>query len=221
MTTLVRESQTDDPFSFHDRGPSPAHATALLTAAAVAGLWAGAATSYAQGVLPAEWSQLANSGAVWTVVAAAVALACARVRWLAVLAGTVALVAEVAGYYAVASALRGVPTTRAEWLLWSIAALWVGPAAGLAAWGIARGRPRQRVCAVLALAGLVAGEGLYEVRHIGAVRFGWAELWLAGLTALAAGVFTSAAWGRRAGAVGLGVAVAVSTYAVYAQTTLL
>lgn len=194
---------------------------ALLVGATLAGLGAGVATSYAQGLLPGEWFQVANSGAVWTVVAFVVAVICSRSRHLAVAAGTLALVAEVLGFYLIAAAAREIPTTRAETVLWTIAALWVGPAAGFAGWCTTHGDALQRLAATLAVAGLLAGEGLYEVRRVGSDLFGRTELWVAFTIALAGVLYIRSGWQGRLVGIGVGAIVASSIYALYSQTILL
>jgi hypothetical protein len=89
---------------------------------------AGGLTAYLQGVVPAGWSTIANSGAVWTVVAVAVAAAVGRIWSIAVAAGLLALLGEVVGYYAYLAEVH-IPASRAELLLWTVAALWIGPLA--------------------------------------------------------------------------------------------
>src|SRR5690349_19135094 len=93
------------------------------TLALGAGLLVGIVTSYLQGALPGSWNRLANSGAVWTVLAFAVAVRVARNRSESVGAGLFALLGSVAGYYALASPLRDIATTFGERLLWTMAAL--------------------------------------------------------------------------------------------------
>lgn len=194
---------------------------ALLGGAAVAGLVSGVVTSYAQGLLPGDWNQIADSGAVWTVVAFVVSLTCVRLRGLAVAAGTFALVAEVLGYYAIAAPARDIPTMRAEILLWTIAALWVGPAAGFTAWCAVHGDAPRRLAAALTVAGLLAGEGLYEIRRLGNELFGRTELLVAFTVALAGVLFTGAGWRGRLVGIAAGMIVASSVYALYSQTILL
>lgn len=150
-----------------------------LVAAAAAGVGAGVLTAQLQGVLSADWNTIANSGAVWTVVTFALTALLARTQTVAMAAGMLALVGEVIGYYGWAAAVRHVPVTHAEELLWTMAALWIGPLVGLAAFHVRWGSARQRIVAAAAMAGVVAGEGLYLIRIAGVPRSGWVEVALA------------------------------------------
>jgi len=197
-----------------------AAAAATLLVVAIIGLCAGVATSWLQGELSGGWSVLADSGAVWTVVAFGLAAVCAGPRWAAVTAGTLALLCEVAGYYVVAAASQGIAVTVNEQVLWTVAALWIGPLAGVAAYYWRRGSAVQSVLSGVAVAGLVAGEGLHLVRRAGRLDAGWGELVAA--AALAAVVLATSRTARRyrGAALVAGGAVALVTYAVYGQTIL-
>ncbi len=157
----------------------PARTAPLARAWALAlgaGLVVGIATSYLQGVLPGSWNRLANSGGVWTVLAFAVAVRVSRNRSEAVGAGLFALLGSVAGYYAVASPLRGIATSWNERLLWTTAALLIGPAAGFAADLWARGSRLPRLTGGLSMCGVVAGEGLHAIARISSTdSAGWVE----------------------------------------------
>jgi hypothetical protein len=153
--------------------------------ALVAGLGVGVATSYLQGVLPGSWNRLANSGSVWIVLAFAVAVRVARNRSEAVGAGLFGLLGAVAGYYAVASPVRGIATTWSERLLWTMAALLIGPPAGLAADLWSRGSRLPRLIAGLAMCGVVVGEALHAIARISSAdSAGWVEF-LVGVVAAA------------------------------------
>lgn len=157
----------------------PARTAPLARAWALAlcaGLVVGVATSYLQGVLPGSWNQLANSGSVWTVLAFAVAVRVARDRSESVGAGLFALLGSVAGYYALAAPLRDIATTWGERLLWTAAALLLGPVAGLAADLWTRGSRLSRLTGGLAMCGVVAGEGLHAIARVsGTDSAGWIE----------------------------------------------
>ena len=101
-------------------------------AALVLGIAVGVSTSYLQGELPGSWNTLANSGAVWTVVAFAIAAAVLRhAEPRRSLAGLAALLGEVLGYYAVASPIRASRRAPSERTLWIAAALVGRPACRL------------------------------------------------------------------------------------------
>jgi hypothetical protein len=157
----------------------PARTAPLARAWALAlgaGLIVGIATSYLQGALPGSWNRLANSGSVWTVLSFAVAARVARNRSEAVGAGLFALLGSVAGYYAIASPLRDIATSWSERLLWTTAALLVGPFAGFAADLWARGSRLPRLTAGLAMCGVVLGEGLHAIARISSTdSAGWVE----------------------------------------------
>ena len=188
----------------------------------VTGLGVGVATSYLQGVLPGSWNTLANSGAVWTVVAFAVAMVVTDESFVpSVLCGLLTLLGEVLGYYAIAAPLRHVATSAAERTLWVVAAVVIGPLAGWAAWLVRRGRAAERLCAAVGVCGVVVGEGLHAVLRISrSSAAGWTEIVLGATVALAlvAGLPTPVR-GRLAAA-GVGVVVALAVFAVYGETVL-
>src|SRR4051812_34360355 len=86
----------------------------LLVLAFIVGVAAGVGTSYLQGVLPGPTNSLANSGAVWSMVAFLVTLASRQRGARAAVIGALALLGEVAGYYAIASPLRDIPSSTNE-----------------------------------------------------------------------------------------------------------
>jgi hypothetical protein len=191
-------------------------ATALLGAAAV-GILAGGLTAYLQGVLSAQWNTVANSGAVWTLAGAAAAAVLGRQRGTAAGAGLLVLVGEVAGYYAYVTDVLHLPVLRAEELLWTLAALWIGPLAGLAAFAARWDRGAARAVALLAFCGIVGGEGAY-LWHVAQVPgAGQVEVAAAGVGAAAVLGWVRASWPARAAAVLAGVAVAALVYLAYRQ----
>lgn len=190
--------------------------TALaLPAAATAGLVAGGLTCLLQEFLPGDWNTVVNSGAVWTVVAYAVAALVARTQSGAALAGLLVLVGEVAGYYIYLADVRHLPGLHSAEILWTVAALWIGPLAGLAAHRGRWGDAAQRMASFAAIAGVIAGEGAYLVRIAGVVSAGWAEIVVGTvITAMAL------AWGRaparaRLAALAAGLVVAGAVYTAY------
>lgn len=194
---------------------APSTATVALPAAAIAGLVAGGLTCLLQQFLPGDWNTVVNSGAVWTVVAYVVAALVARTQSGAALAGLLVLVGEVAGYYIYLADVRHLPGLHSAEILWAVAALWIGPLTGLAAYRARWGDAVQRMTSLAAIAGVIAGEGAYLVRIADVVRAGWVEIVVAALitaTALAAGRSPARA---RLGALVVGVGVAGAVYTAY------
>lgn len=109
----------------------------VLALAVVVGAGWGAVTSGLQTVLPAPWSALANSVTPWVLPSFLVGAA-AR-RWqVALLAGVVVCLGEVAGYYLL-STVRGFGVGAGEVVLWSATAVVGGPLFGVAGWLWRRG----------------------------------------------------------------------------------
>ena len=186
-----------------------------LPTAAIAGLVAGGLTCLLQEFLPGDWNTVVNSGAVWTVVAYVFAALVARTQTGAALAGLLVLVGEVAGYYIYLADVRHLSGLHSAEILWTVAALWIGPLTGLAAHRARWGDAAQRMTSLAAIAGVIAGEGAYLVRIADVVRAGWVEIVIGTmLTAVAL------AWGRaparvRLGAFAAGVFVAGAVYSAY------
>jgi Family of unknown function (DUF6518) len=188
---------------------------AALGAAAVAGAAAGALTAYLQGVVPADWSTIANSGAVWTVVAFGVAAVAARTLAIGVAAGLLALLGEVAGYYVYLAEVLHIPAAQSEQVLWTMAALWIGPLTGLGGFFARWGTAGQRMPALLALAGVFAGEGAYLIRLAGLPKAGWVEVVVAAVLAGQAVTSGRVSIPRRAVALAIGAATAGAVYLAY------
>ncbi|MFE6894623.1 DUF6518 family protein [Streptomyces sp. NPDC057694] len=132
-------------------------------AATAGGLLLGVLTNLAQGWLPGDWNQIANSGAVWSAVAfAAGAVLYPRGSVTqAALGGLGAEVGLVVGYYGYAEFGRDGMGDLSAPLLWLGMACVAGPLFGVAGHWWRRGRTkRTRVTAVAALAGLFGMEGL-------------------------------------------------------------
>jgi hypothetical protein len=158
-----------------------------LPAAAIAGLVAGGLTCLLQEFVHTDWNTAVNSGAVWTVVAFAVAALVAHTRAGAAVAGLLVLVGEVAGYYLYLADVRHLPGLHSAEILWTVAALWIGPLTGLAAFRARWGDAAQRTTALTAVAGVIAGEGAYLVRIAGMVKSGWVEIGLGTAITVAGG----------------------------------
>jgi len=186
-----------------------------IPAAALGGLLAGALTCLLQGVLPGDWNTVVNSGAVWTVVAFGVAALVAATERTAMLAGLLVLVGEVAGYYLYLADVRHLPGLHTAEVLWTVAALWIGPLTGLAAYRARWGDAAQRMTALAAIAGVIAGEGVYLVRIGGMVRSGWVEIVIGALITATALAWGRAPWRARASALATGTGVAAAVYIAY------
>jgi hypothetical protein len=185
-----------------------------LAGAALVGTAAGVLTGRLQSVLASNWSTIANSGAVWTVVAFAAAAGLGRTRNVAIGAGLLVLVGEVIGYYGYL-AVRDLAATPSAELLWTLAALWIGPLAGLGAFATRWGTAEQRMLSLTALAGVVAGEGVHLIRLAGLPKAGWVEVTLAGVLAAAAITSGRVRLRVRLGTLGLGALIALSVSFAY------
>ncbi|MBF0687144.1 MAG: hypothetical protein IR158_05165 [Cellulomonas sp.] len=106
--------------------------TRVLALAVVAGLVSGVLTSFGQAVLPGPLAGLANAVAPWLVVPFAVGALTRRWAW-ALVAGAVACLGQVVGYYVTAD-LRGFPVGTTRALCWLLAGLPGGVVAGVAGW---------------------------------------------------------------------------------------
>lgn len=184
-----------------------------LCAAAGVGLAGGLATMWWQGILPGDWNTPANSGAVWVLVAFSVAAAIAAPTRTAAVAGGLVLVGEVVGYYAIAAPLRDIPTVHSEQELWTVAALWIGPLAGLGGHFARVGTAWQRAVAVLAACGMVGGEGWYLISA--GVPAGQVELAAAGAGALLTLAVLRLRPLASAGVLALGCAMAWCVFTTY------
>ncbi|WP_447005216.1 DUF6518 family protein [Saccharothrix isguenensis] len=144
---------------------SPVRRTALRDPLVVVsvGVICGLLTNLGQGLLPGALNQLANSGAVWTVLAFAAGAWSSR-RGLAagVVGGLCAEVGLVVGYYGYAEIGRD---GMGEWfwpVVWLVMALVAGPLFGTAgAWWRHGRRPVLRVTGLALLAGVFGAEGLH------------------------------------------------------------
>ena len=193
----------------------PSVSLVTLPVSALGGLVAGGLTCLLQEYAPTDWNTAVNSGAVWTVVAFAVAALVGRTQANAAVAGLLVLVGEVAGYYAYLAGVRHLPGLHSAEILWTVAALWIGPLAGLTAHRARWGDQVQRMTAIAAIAGVVAGEGAYLVRWGGMVHSGWIEITIATIVTAAALASRRAPWHARAGALAIGLVVAACVYTSY------
>jgi len=195
----------------------PASRTRLvgLLAAVAIGLGAGVATSYLQGVLPSSADFLANSGAVWTLVAFLIALWSAdRVR-AAAAAGLLGLLGEVLGYYAIAAPIRHIATGSRERVLWTVGALVIGSIAGWLAFHARHGLPAHRAAAAGAVCGVIAGEGAYALIRLSHRAQGWIELLVAVVALAATAGRLARSWPDRLASVAPALVAAALVYAAY------
>ena len=100
-------TRTDGP----DYLPRTVGRAARLASAAAGGVSCGVLTLWMQGRLNGNWEVLGNSGAVWTVVAVALAALLGRSAAGSAVAGLLALLGEVAGYYWCAAPWHGIAVT--------------------------------------------------------------------------------------------------------------
>jgi hypothetical protein len=130
-----------------------------ILVAVVFGLIIGGATALLQGELPGSWNPLANSGAVWLLCAALCSVVAPRTSWAAA-AGTVSLLAMLAGFYVTAIVVHGTPESRAIAAVWTVAALLGGPVYGAAGFWLRGASDRARAAGIALIAGALIGEGI-------------------------------------------------------------
>ncbi|SEF16744.1 DUF6518 family protein [Jiangella alba] len=145
--------------------PAPRRPLVVLSAVAAAGLALGVLTAYAQGWLPDEVGSLANSSGAWTVLAFGLAWWAAGRPVVAAAAGALALLTLLAGYV-IGAEVRGFPSSTALMVFWGAAAIVVGPVIGLAAAWVRSGPPVRAALGAGAVAGVLAGEGVYGLRYV-------------------------------------------------------
>jgi hypothetical protein len=146
----------------------------------VAGLAIGIGTQILQGVLPRNVGQLANSGAMWALGAAAVG-AVMRSDHFAAAAGGIALVIASYSYYDAVDWFEHSSSNGSGARMWAMVGLAVGPVFGVLGRWI-RVDLAKRWVAVAAVAGVLLGEGA-ELIWFAGVR----DLWPAGITEMAIG----------------------------------
>jgi hypothetical protein len=105
---------------------------ARIAIAVAIGIVVGAGTSFAQAQLAYPWAALANSASPWLLGGFAAGAIQLR-RGIAIAAGFVACVLEVASYYVTSSA-RGFPVSHGWIAFWVASALLGGPVSGWAGW---------------------------------------------------------------------------------------
>ncbi|WP_370424266.1 DUF6518 family protein (plasmid) [Streptomyces sp. QH1-20] len=151
------------------------------------GLVLGVLTNLAQGWLPAPWDQIPNSGAVWSTVAFIAGALLARWASLrvAAVAGLLAEVGLVAGYYGYAEFGRDGMGDLTFPLLWLTLACVAGPLFGVAGVWWRRSRTvRRRVTGLASLAGVFGMEGIDYAWTLHYTSQAWACLAVALLASL-------------------------------------
>lgn len=100
---------------------------------------------------------LGELGGPW-VFAAFAAGTISRSRWVAALAGVIAMVAMLVGYYGMAGIDGGAETAHA-FQFWLAVALAAGPILGFVGWHALSSHPVVRVTSIAVLAGYLVAEG--------------------------------------------------------------
>jgi hypothetical protein len=140
------------------------------------GVTTGVVTVLGQGVLDAQWNRLANSGAIWLLVAFLVGSIMPTRPWAAA-AGVGTLVGAVIGYYVAAVAIAGASASPGSLVIWTGTALVGGPVYGLAGRLWREPEPRPRALAIALMGGVFCAEGLFTlVRIPDLAAVGWVEL---------------------------------------------
>lgn len=201
--------------TFSPARPAVLLAPLTLLLAGITGVATGVATLYLQAVLPPAYYLLADSGAVWTLIAVAAALATGGRRPVGVASGTLALVGLVAGYYGWGHASGLAVAARYEVALWLAAALVIGPAAGLAGHAIRRGPAGHRLVAYAAVGGVLTGEATYLLREDIGGSLAGPELGAGLALALGAALLIRAPVAARLGALVVGGLVAAAICTAY------
>lgn len=162
----------------------------FLALALAAGLVIGALTLGGQAILPGVLNQLANSGAVWIIIAFVIGRFAPSWK-LASLAGLIALVGQVIGYYTTASIIVGVPDSFTLIYFWLAVALVAGPILGAAGFFSVNAHGRWQKIATGMLGAVFIGEGLYFLSIL--AYYANAALWLG----LAVGITLAFTFARR------------------------
>ncbi len=151
-----------------------------------AGVTLGVLTIVGQGVLDARWNRLANSGAIWLLVAWLVGSRMPTGRW-ATGSGFVVLASALAGYY-VAALVSGAGVSTSSVVIWLGTAVVGGPVYGLAGRWWRVGGSGQRIVAIGLAGGILVAEGVSTLMRIPDLAVvGWIEAAAGVLLALGLG----------------------------------
>jgi Family of unknown function (DUF6518) len=173
-TTATHRPTSPQPLRTPPRGL--ALAPLILVTGAVS-LVLGQLTAYGQGRLPEQVASLANSSGPWVLSAFLLSLL-ARRTTDAALAGFASLALLLSGYI-VSDWAHGYPSSHALIAFWGLAAVLVGPALGLAGYGVRRGTRTAAAWSIGAVTGILIGEGVYRLTFISTTTspvYWWAEL---------------------------------------------
>ena len=164
----------------------------LLAIAPVVGFVVGVLTQIGQSVLPDGFRQIANSISPWVTVAFALGAVAPRPRWAAV-AGFLALVPALVGYYFMIWIRFGYVGGTGSLVLWSVGAMAGGLVFGPAGWYWRHTTGLPRIAAISLLAAVYIAEGAYLVLILPepAVGVGFA------LTGLAVPLLIGSSWRER------------------------
>jgi len=125
------------------------------------GLATGVLTQFGQGALPDDWSPIANAMSPWLAMAFVVGAAMATRGW-AVIAGVVALVLALVGYYAMTELRYGIGAGTGSLVRWGLGAAIGGPVFGLAGHAWRHGSAIERAIVTGLLAAVFVAEGTYQ-----------------------------------------------------------
>lgn len=149
----------------------PLAAIAFIVVAATA---TGALTSWAQGVLPDQFAPLANSAGTWTVLAVLLVAATPCGPVLGGVLGLLSFYLLLVGY-AMAANARGLSYSLGPTNIWAIAAIMVGPVAGVCtSWWRQSSDDRQVAVGVAVVSGVLIGEGVHGLSRLAeTTSVGW------------------------------------------------
>ena len=162
------------------RAPQRANrsATKLALIGILVGFAIGLLTAIAQYVLPDSIEQIANSSAMWVVIA--FVMGCyARSLVMAILAGTLALFGELAGFYAIAWRLHLAITPLWVVFAWVAVAMIAGPILATGGYVSRRKDGFTRLLGMSTLGATFIGEGLFLFLIIDPAPKKILALWLA------------------------------------------
>lgn len=135
-----------------------------LGGGAVVGLFA----FWLYGVLPAPWDTLANTSALWAIVAVAATYLQRARGGVAIATGMLAMLGLVTGFLLIAAS-----ATSREWVMAIVVGTVAGALFGYAGAIIRSGGAAGRIAAATAVGGVIAGEGLYGIVVVDPVGPQW------------------------------------------------
>ena len=130
-----------------------------------AGLVIGAMTAVGQSVLSGSLFQLTNSGAIWVIIAFVMGRY-ASSRTTAIVAGTLALVGELVGYYLTVWLISPYVSPLWRMLAWCVVAVIAGPLLAWSGYVSSHMSGRMRLVGLAMLGAIFIGEGLYLIAWV-------------------------------------------------------